>query len=136
MLIIKEKSARVVQAAEDAVFLLGTGRRNLALLLPLTLITTYTSTFQGAILKIVYGIDVGNGDERLAISRAATEAIAEATPGRSIVDVFPILRHIPSWLPGASFQKQLARCKIANDRLKDELFNEVKEAIVSMSFSL
>ncbi|KAI0333733.1 cytochrome P450 [Cubamyces sp. BRFM 1775] len=86
-------------------------------------------TFQGAILKIVYGIDVDNGDERLAISRAATEAVAEATPGRSIVDVFPILRHIPSWLPGASFQKQLARCKIANDRLKDELFNEVKEAI-------
>ncbi|KAI0662026.1 cytochrome P450 [Cubamyces menziesii] len=86
-------------------------------------------TFQGAILKIVYGIDVDGGDERLAIANTATEGIAEATPGRSMIDVFPILQYIPSWLPGATLQKQLGKSKVANYRLKDELFMEARVAI-------
>ncbi|KAI0333732.1 CyP450 monooxygenase [Cubamyces sp. BRFM 1775] len=86
-------------------------------------------TFQGVILKIVYGIDVEPGDERLAIANAALESISQATPGNSIVEVFPFLRHAPSWFPGTGFQKEFAKSKVANYRLKDELFDEVKEAI-------
>ena len=36
-----------------------------------------TSTFQGVILKIVYGIDVGADDERLAIATAALETVLQ-----------------------------------------------------------
>ncbi|KAH9889802.1 cytochrome P450 [Cubamyces lactineus] len=88
-----------------------------------------TSTFQGVILKIVYGIDVCAGDERLAIATAALESISQATPGHSIVEVLPFLRYAPSWFPGAGFQKDFAKSKVANYRLKNELFEEVKQAI-------
>ncbi|KAH9847896.1 cytochrome P450 [Lenzites betulinus] len=87
-------------------------------------------TFQGAILESVYGVVVQDqNDARLSIASAALEAIVLSTPGHFAVEVFPFLRHLPAWFPGAGFQKIFARCKVANDRLKHELFNEVQAGL-------
>ncbi|KAJ8474077.1 hypothetical protein ONZ51_g7462 [Trametes cubensis] len=86
-------------------------------------------TFQSVILKIVYGIDVVDAsDSRLAIASAALECISQATPGHFAVELLPFLRHVPAWFPGAGFQKELAMSKIANYRLKNDLFHEIKVA--------
>jgi len=31
-----------------------------------------------------------------------------ASPGAFLVDFIPILKHVPEWVPGASFQKKSA----------------------------
>lgn len=86
-----------------------------------------------AILKVVYGVDiVDENDERIVIPRAALETTRRSTPGAFVVEVFPILRHMPSWFPGAGFQKVFAECKVANEYLKHVLFDEAKEALVSI----
>ncbi|KAJ8463003.1 hypothetical protein ONZ51_g10545 [Trametes cubensis] len=87
-------------------------------------------TFQSVILKTVYGIDVHVGDERLTLASIALRSGSQATPGHFLVQEFPFLRHLPSWVPGASFKKDFAESKDANYRLKNELFDEVKVAIV------
>ncbi|OJT13611.1 O-methylsterigmatocystin oxidoreductase [Trametes pubescens] len=83
-----------------------------------------------AILKLVYGIDiVDEDDERIVIPHAALETTRRSTPASFAVDLFPILRHVPSWFPGAGFQKVFAECKVANDYLKHAPFDEAKEAL-------
>ncbi|KAL1950194.1 hypothetical protein VTO73DRAFT_5317 [Trametes versicolor] len=83
-----------------------------------------------AILKVVYGVDiVDENDERIVIPRAALETTRYSTPGAFAVEVFPILQHVPSWFPGAGFQKVFAKCKAANEYLKHVLFDEAKEAL-------
>ncbi|KAI0821983.1 cytochrome P450 [Trametes gibbosa] len=88
-------------------------------------------TFQGAILEIVYGIVVENrNDNRLLIVSAALDAIQRSTPGHFAVEIFPVLQYLPSWFPGASFQI-FAESKLANDRLKHELFAGVQEGLAN-----
>ena len=82
----------------------------------------------------MYGIDVDPDDERLAIASAALETVSQTT-GRSIVETLPFLRYVPSWFPGAGFQKEFAKSKHANHRLKNELFDEARAAIVRISIS-
>lgn len=87
---------------------------------------------QGTALQIVYGADIKDEtDVRLSISSAAVEAIIQSSPGHYLVEILPFLRHVPSWVPGADFQKLFARCKAANDRLKHTLYDEVRGCLVS-----
>ena len=88
-------------------------------------------------LKIIYDIDALNeDDEHVAILEDAMEAVRQASPGNFLIERFPILRHVPSWLPGAGFQSVLAASKAANHRLKNELFDELQESIVSAVIQL
>ncbi|KAI9058208.1 cytochrome P450 [Trametes sanguinea] len=105
--------------------------RFLALLLssPSTLRRNIQFSFQSTIINSVYGIDVVDAtDSRLSVAHEAQTANADATPGYFAVELFPFLRFLPMWFPGAGFQQVFARSKVANHRLKHELFNEVKEA--------
>ena len=69
----------------------------------------FASTFAGAIAKIVYGFDVKEtGDPYIAQMEAALASGEALTPGRYLVEYLPILRFVPGWMPGASFQKTFA----------------------------
>ena len=72
-----------------------------------TNLRTVRSTFFAAVVKVVFGIDVADdGDEILAVVESALEWIGEAfIPGKYLVDVFPILQHVPAWVPGATVQR-------------------------------
>ncbi|KAJ7087130.1 cytochrome P450 [Mycena epipterygia] len=61
------------------------------------------------IIENTYGIKVEDPTNQfISMSRQTHETIQHAVvPGSFLVDVFPILKHVPSWLPGAGF-KQLA----------------------------
>ncbi|KAF7368863.1 Cytochrome P450 [Mycena venus] len=60
------------------------------------------------IMSVAYGIDVLPSDDpyiTLAHKAVYTFSIA-FVPGLYLVDTFPILKHIPRWLPGAGFKRQ------------------------------
>ena len=54
-----------------------------------------------------YGIDDMSQNELfIHNAQSIVEAFANAmTPGKYWVNVFPVLRHVPEWVPGAGFQK-------------------------------
>ncbi|KAL8377650.1 hypothetical protein RB595_008373 [Gaeumannomyces hyphopodioides] len=55
----------------------------------------------GVVMDAAYGIEIGGDDDRyVGLSDSAAEAIGNAgPPAGSIVDMFPMTRFLPSWLP-------------------------------------
>ncbi|KAI0357497.1 cytochrome P450 [Trametes cingulata] len=85
-------------------------------------------TFSATVFKVLYGITVTESeDKRIVLFRTVLESFDAFTPGRFAVSFFPILKHLPEWVPGAGFQKILAHYRSAAHRAKDEYFAEAKE---------
>ncbi|KAK7681760.1 hypothetical protein QCA50_015107 [Cerrena zonata] len=80
------------------------------------------------ILKIVYDMNVTDlEDEFLRLANEGVEKITEAAlPGRFWVEFAPILRHLPSWVPGASFKRYVEDLNPKMDELLDRPFYTVK----------
>ena len=91
------------------------------------------SAFSVAILKISYGIDVDDEDHELLRTVGAALAGAGQTfvPGRFLVDTFPVLQHVPAWLPCAGFQKKFAIWREDSKKIRELPFSERNKAFVS-----
>ena len=59
----------------------------------------------GIILRITYGYEVQDGVDKFVelIERSNNNFNRSTVPGVFLVDVFPILKYFPEWLPGMSF---------------------------------
>jgi hypothetical protein len=59
-------------------------------------------------ISMTYGVDIlPINDPNLQVARLASAAVVEAlTAGSNSVDMFPLLKHLPSWVPGASFHEK------------------------------
>ncbi len=70
-------------------------------------------------------------DDYIKIAHKSVEGLNLARrPGAFWVDYFPLLRHIPAWVPGAS-GKQLGRFyKPLVEEMKNRPFNTVKNDVV------
>lgn len=55
-----------------------------------------------------------------------------AIPGKFLVDVFPWLKYVPEWFPGAGFQRQGREWKALWRRFTDVMFETAEEHIVSI----
>ena len=97
---------------------------------------TETSTFAAIMMKITYGIDIKeSGDPYFSIAEEVLTRLAEAgVIGAFWVDIFPLLRFIPSWVPGAGFQKKAARSKALLMAMTEKPFQYVKEQLVEDHF--
>ena len=97
-----------------------------------------TSTFAATIMKIGYGIAVQESDDPyISIAEEALEGIAEAgIPGAFLVDMFPILKYVPSWFPGAGFQKKAARWREVTNTMAEKPFRRAQEQLVQVLFFL
>jgi len=62
----------------------------------------------GAIMSMTYGIQIkDSNDPFINLAEAAVKSASEASvPGAFLVDVIPILKHVPEFVPGSGFQKQ------------------------------
>ncbi|KDQ11849.1 hypothetical protein BOTBODRAFT_34941 [Botryobasidium botryosum FD-172 SS1] len=80
------------------------------------------------IVLFTYGLKVESSqDELIAINNEAVgPSLAYFAPGAVLVDTFPILRHVPSWFPGAGFKRHAKILRQKVDTMFDVPFNRVK----------
>lgn len=83
-------------------------------------------------MKIAYGIDVQEFDDPyLALAEEALNGLNQAAIlGTFWVDLFPFLKYVPSWFPGAGFQKKAAHWRKVNATLTEKPFRYVEEELV------
>ena len=93
-----------------------------------------SSAFAATIMKIGYGIDVQESDDSyISIAEEVLNGVALAgIPGTFWVDLFPILKYVPSWFPGAGFQKKAARVREASNIMTERPFRHVQEQLVKI----
>src|SRR5882757_1736197 len=85
-------------------------------------------------ISMTYGVDVRpTNDPNLQVAKLASAAILEClTTGSSLVDMFPLLQHLPPWAPGASFH---ATAKMARQRakhLREGIYAEGRNKMVNL----
>ena len=87
-------------------------------------------------MEIGYGITVQESDDPyISIAEVAMNGVAEAAiPGAFLVDFFPILKYVPSWFPGAGFQKKAALWREATKTMAEKPFHHVQEQLVQVRF--
>lgn len=100
---------------------------------PEDLQTHIRKTAGAIILRISHGYEVKeNNDPFIELADKATEQFSLATaPGRFLVDFVPALRYVPSWLPGAGFQKKAASWASTLSEMVERPHNFVKQQIAA-----
>ena len=76
-------------------------------------------------------------DDNLKYIAAVNAALAgtpggRGVPGKSLIRFFPVLQYLPSFLPGAGFQRQFVQWQAAASALKNVPFSYAKEAMVGL----
>ena len=89
------------------------------------------------IFSVLYGKEITSmDDEYIKIVDLAVFSQGEAVvPGAFWIEFFPFLKCIPSWVPGATFQKFIARYRPYVIATRTRPFEEVQASIVS-SFAI
>ena len=87
-------------------------------------------------MKIGYGIAVREtNDPYISVAEEVLDGLTRAgVPGAFLVDLIPILKYVPSWFPGAGFQKKAARWREVNRIMAEKPFRHVKEQLVRVHF--
>ena len=88
-------------------------------------------------MSVAYGIDVQESDDPyVALAEQALHELDEAAPPTAYwVNLFPILKYVPSWFPGAGFQQKAAHGRALNAAVKEKPYRYVKEQLVGDLFS-
>ncbi|KAF7346404.1 O-methylsterigmatocystin oxidoreductase [Mycena sanguinolenta] len=81
------------------------------------------------IMKTLYGYEVQSSDDHfVALSENATKKLSQsAFSGAAAVNTFPILRYLPSWMPGASFHRFAAESRRLTKEMRQVPFEFAKQ---------
>lgn len=85
-------------------------------------------------MAVVYGHDIEKkNDYFVEVAEKAIEDLVVATlPGAFIVNVIPVLRHIPDWFPGAAFKRFAKNTKIYTYKMLNEPIQMVQKLMVQL----
>ncbi|KAF9450386.1 cytochrome P450 [Macrolepiota fuliginosa MF-IS2] len=85
--------------------------------------------FASTIIKVAYGITVEEENDPLVTNAdISLKGIAEAgNPGSFLVDLFPIMKYVPDWFPGAGWKRKAARLRHFNKLLRNGPWDQVKD---------
>ncbi|KAI0646809.1 cytochrome P450 [Trametes meyenii] len=85
------------------------------------------------IMSVGYDINVEpHDDPYIQTAEDAVASIAETTnAGSYLVDVIPILKHVPEWFPGAGFKKQARIWHTAVDKLFNDPFEVCQKRLAT-----
>ncbi|RPD62673.1 CyP450 monooxygenase [Lentinus tigrinus ALCF2SS1-7] len=86
-------------------------------------------TFMATIVKVIYGLDLAETDPDAAQIEKMLEGLQALTPGKYLVEFLPFLQHLPGWLPGTGFQKELGAWRSATVGTKEGLFQRAMKEI-------
>lgn len=83
-------------------------------------------------MSIAYGIQVKPVDDPYieAAEKGVHGLVTAAVPGRFLVDMLPILKYVPEWVPGAGFQRRARKWKKWARAMVENPFEIAKENIV------
>ena len=97
---------------------------------------TIVSMVGGMAISITYGLDIKETDDpNVRLSERAVESVLDVTgSGTYIVDILPVLRHVPSWFPGAAFQKQATAFRKIQEDFRRLPYEETIRNIVCLVF--
>ncbi|TBU44104.1 hypothetical protein BD309DRAFT_959187 [Dichomitus squalens] len=74
---------------------------------PSQLDTHIRYTLVRTVLKIMFGIEAEDNNKYTLSVNSALEGIHEGLiPGKWLIEMLPILRHIPAWMPGAGWEQK------------------------------
>ncbi|KIJ35877.1 hypothetical protein M422DRAFT_257346 [Sphaerobolus stellatus SS14] len=84
------------------------------------------------IMEITYGIHIKpENDPYLIVGEKATRALGEVhIPGTFLVDIFPWMKYIPHWMPGATFKRKGREWAKYISDMKELPFQTTKTAMV------
>ncbi|KAF8883247.1 cytochrome P450 [Infundibulicybe gibba] len=83
------------------------------------------------IMAIVYSHDVSAMNDRfVTIAETTIDHVGQALiPGASVVNTFPILRHLPSWFPGVQFHRTAGRIRKLTSEMQNSPFDFVRKSM-------
>ena len=83
-------------------------------------------------ISMTYGVDIRPIDDpNLQVARLANEIVIECLiTGSTTVDLFPLLKYVPSWVPGASFHEKAKVSRQYAKLLREGLYSEGKNKMV------
>ncbi|EKM77271.1 hypothetical protein AGABI1DRAFT_77713 [Agaricus bisporus var. burnettii JB137-S8] len=86
--------------------------------------------FADSILKAMYGMDVQENESYVGHAETTLAGLAVAGhPGSFLVDMFPIMKIIPDWFPGAEWKRKANVWRYVNTIVANSLWNSVKERL-------
>ncbi|KAJ8072721.1 hypothetical protein PM082_016280 [Marasmius tenuissimus] len=93
-----------------------------------------TKHYIGAIiLRLVYGYNLKEDDDPYLdlVDKAMAGFIATVNPGSFLVDHVPLLKYIPSWLPGAGFKRKAKEWAASAKDVRDVPWDWVKQSLAT-----
>lgn len=89
-------------------------------------------TAAAIVLDIAYGhIVADEGDSYVTLADTAMQSSAQASFfGTYLVDYIPILKYVPSWMPGASFKRNARKWRRLSREMLESQFEIVKQKMV------
>ena len=84
-------------------------------------------------MSTVFGHDITPKNDYFVTLAEEAAAIASQNllPGGAAVNMFPILRYLPTWFPGVQFWRIANNCKILTRQMQDVPFDFVKKHMVT-----
>jgi len=100
---------------------------------PESFISHIRRTSGAIVLKVAYGWTVKDNDDYFVklINDVFRLSSAAQGPGKYLVDVFPWLRFVPAWMPGAGFKRKAAYLRQTMARVERIPFQWAKEQVQS-----
>jgi hypothetical protein len=89
----------------------------------------------GVAFEIIYGFEFKSASDAFIqdVTVVAAGFKAAGVPGRFWVEILPVLKYVPHWMPGAGFRRWAIEHREASRRALNNPFQEVYEAHVSLS---
>ncbi|EIW55506.1 CyP450 monooxygenase [Trametes versicolor FP-101664 SS1] len=94
--------------------------------------------FAATIMRVAYGIEVAEeNDEYVTMAEEGLAAFSSLlVPGKYLVELFPILRFLPRWLPGVRFKRDAAEARVVVHRLRDTPWERTLAAMGTVNPSM
>jgi hypothetical protein len=71
-------------------------------------------------------------DSYIVLANAALKTFSQASIfGAFLVDYIPMLKYVPSWMPGASFKRKACEWRHLSHQMVESQFKIVKQNMVS-----
>ncbi|KAK0214392.1 cytochrome P450 [Armillaria fumosa] len=82
-------------------------------------------------LRITYGYTVSKDDPLVVKCRQITEEFVQMASPKFLVNKFPVLQHLPDWIPGLEFKRLAKQWTADAEDITNQPFNWVKDQIAN-----